>query len=100
VYTLQGKTQLKILRVLTNFLSWVNTQYKLRICKISQDNDTATLPWRGSSSYERWAIKEGIDIERVPPYTHKPNRAAKRARQEIITKSIKIRSGANLPEKL
>jgi hypothetical protein len=100
VYTLQGKTQIEILRVLTNFSRWVLTQYKLSICKISQDNDTATLPWRGSSSYERWAIDEGIDVERVPPYTHEPNGAAERAGQEVITKSIKMRSGANLPEKL
>lgn len=100
VYTLQGKTQSNILRVLSNFSSWVRTQYKLRICKISQDNDTATLPWKGSSAYERWAIDEGIDIERVPPYTHEPNGAAERAGKEVITKSIKMRSGANLPEKL
>jgi hypothetical protein len=100
VYTLQGKTQAEILRILTNFSSWVRNQYKLRICKISQDNDTATLPWRGSSEYERWAIDEGVDIERVPPYTHEPNGAAERAGKELITKSIKMRSGANLPEKL
>ena len=100
LYTLQGKTQSEILRVLTNFSSWVRNQYKLHICKISQDNDTATLPWRGSSAYERWAIEEGIDIERVPPYTHEPNGAAERAGKEVITKSIKMRSGANLPEKL
>lgn len=100
VYPLQGKTQIEILRVLTNFSSWVATQYKLKICKISQDNDTATLPWRGSSAYERWALDMGIDIERVPPYTHEPNGAAERGGQEIITKSIKMRSGANLPEKL
>ena len=45
-------------------------------------------------------IKEGINIKRIPLYTHKPNRAAERARQEVITKSIKIRSRANLPKKL
>lgn len=100
VYTLQGKTLSEIMRVITNFTSWVNNQYRLRICRITQDNDTATLPWRGSSAYEEWALEQGIEIERIPPYTHEPNGGPERAGQEIITKSIKMASGAKLPEKL
>jgi hypothetical protein len=36
----------------------------------------------------------------MPLYTHKLNRAAERLGKEVITKSIKIRSSANLPKKL
>ena len=36
----------------------------------------------------------------MPLYTHKLNGAAERAGKEVITKSIKIRSSANLPKKL
>ena len=100
VYLLQGKTQNKILQVLTNFLSQVATQYKLCICKISQDNNTATLLQQGSSLYKRQALETRIDIKQVLLYTYKPNRAAKRRGQEIITKLIKIRSSLNLPKKL
>jgi hypothetical protein len=99
-YALQGKTILEIIRVFENFASMLLTQYKLKICVIHQDNNTATLPWRGKSRFELWTEEQGIVVERTPPYTHKPNGGAERAGQEIVTKSIKMRSGANLPEKL
>jgi hypothetical protein len=36
----------------------------------------------------------------MPLYTHKLNRAVERVGKEVITKSIKIRSSADLPKKL
>jgi hypothetical protein len=100
VYNLQAKTIIEILRAISNFTSWVRTQYGLRIAKITQDNDSATLPWRGSSQYQLWALENGIDIEAEPAYTHEPNGGSERAGQELIVKSIKMASGANLPLQL
>lgn len=99
-YTLQAKTIIEIMRVFENFKSFLTTRYKLKICKIMQDNDVATLPWRGTSRFQAWATDAGIEIESSPPYTHEPNGGAERAGQEIITKSIKMRSSSNMPEKL
>jgi hypothetical protein len=39
-------------------------------------------------------------MEPTPPSTDEPNGAAERAGQEVITKSLKIKLGAGLPEKL
>lgn len=99
-YNLQGKTAIEILRVFENFTAYIKTQYNLKICKIMQDNDPATMPWRGTSKFQQWAKDEGIDLESSPPYTHEPNGGAERAGKELITKSIKMRIGANLPTKL
>ena len=68
--------------------------------EIHQDNDTATLPWRGHSRYEEWAAELGIKILTPPPYTHEPNSSAERAGQELITKAIKMRTSAGFSERL
>ncbi|KAI1523025.1 rve domain containing protein, partial [Pyrenophora tritici-repentis] len=99
-HNVQGKTLSEIMRVITAFEAWVQRKYDLRIVEIHQDNDTATLPWRGRSRYEEWAEEKGITILSPPPYTHEPNGSAERAGQELITKSIKMRLSANFPEKL
>jgi hypothetical protein len=39
-------------------------------------------------------------MEPTPPYTDEPNGATERAGQEVITKSLKMRLGTGLPEKL
>jgi transposase InsO family protein len=97
---LQSKTLSEIMRVIEAFVAWIERKYQLLIVQIHQDNDTATLPWRGRSRYEEWAEYKGIKILHPPPYTHQPNGSAERAGQELITKSIKMRLGANLPAKL
>lgn len=47
-----------------------------------------------------WCRDEGIEIELTPTSTHEPNGASERGGQELITKSIKMRAAANLPERL
>jgi hypothetical protein len=97
---LQNKNLNEIMKTITDFRVWVKNKYGLTIVEIHQDNDTATTPWRGQSRFEEWATEEGITIRRPPPYTHEPNGSAERAGQELITKSIKMRTSANLPTKL
>jgi hypothetical protein len=100
LYVTQQKSILEIMRVFRHFSSWLLTQYHLRIANISQDNDQSTLPWRGTSEYKEWCADNGIDIKPTPPHTHEPNGSSERAGQEVITKALKMRLGANLPEKL
>lgn len=97
---LQNKALPTLMHALRTFESWVKRQYGLSICKIRQDNDSATLPWRGKGEYEHWAEEEGIDIEPTPPYTKEPNGGAERAGQAIIDRSIAMRTAACLPEDL
>ncbi|RAQ98619.1 reverse transcriptase domain protein [Stemphylium lycopersici] len=100
VYVLHAKSIGEIMRTFYSFEAVIKARYKLWLVNISQDNDPSTLPWRGTSQFQQWCEKRGITIEPAPPHTHEPNGAAERAGQELITKSIKMRSSANLPEKL
>jgi hypothetical protein len=100
LYVIIAKSIFEIMRVMRHFVALVWTKYKLRIAKVTQDNDQATLPWRGTSEYIEWSADEGIEIEPTPPHTHQPNGSAERAGQEVITKSLKMGIGAGLPEKL
>lgn len=97
---IKEKTIDQIFPVIRKFAAYVERRYSLKIVEIQQDNDTATIPWRGKSIYQEWAEEEGITINTPPPYTHEPNGSAERAGQELITKAIKMRISANLPEKL
>jgi hypothetical protein len=101
-FTLTEKSTPAVEPVIRDFEGWVHRQFGLLVCKIRQDNDRATisLPHHRSSSFEVWAESEGIDLETPPVNTHEPNGGAERAGQEVITKSIKMRVGANLPESL
>jgi hypothetical protein len=100
LYVITTKGIFEIMRVFRHFASWVYTQYHLKIAKVRQDNDQSTLPWRGTSEFIDWCYDEGMDIEPSPPHTHEPNGAAERAGQEVVTKALKMRLGAGLPEKL
>jgi hypothetical protein len=100
LYLLQNKGIDELMRAFYEFESMVYNKYKLRIVKIGSDNDPSTAPWRGTSQYQAWAKERGIELEPAPAYTHEPNGAPERAGQEIITKQIKMREGANLPEHL
>lgn len=105
VYPLRTKDGATLLEHLRNFESWVWRQYGLRICKIRQDRDTGTLgpdadDLYTNTAFTRWTTEAGIDVEPTPSYTHEPNGGAERAGQEVITRSIKMREGAGLPEEL
>ena len=77
-------------------------QYNLSIFKIRQDNESSVIPRQENqtSEYQRWAEREGIDLELTPPYTHQPNGSIERAGREIIERSIKMREGAGFPPNL
>ena len=100
IYSLQSKTLTKILHLIKNFQSLVYTRYKLKIYKILQDNNTATLSQRGILQYKTQINNKSIKIKYTLLYTYKLNSRLERASQEVITKSIKIRSSANLLAKL
>lgn len=96
---LHSKTLPEIMRAVERYYNRVLNKY-MRIVEIHQDSDSATLPWRGRSRYEEWASDKGITIKATPSHTHEPNGSAERAGQELITKGIKMRASARLPEKL
>ena len=60
---------------------------------ISTEKERETL-------YKTWARQEGIILETVPTYTHKPNGTAERYGQIIQSKLRKMKTTANLPEEL
>ena len=97
---LPAKTLPEIIRVIKRYANRAWNKYRLRIVEIYQDSDSATRPWRGRSRYEEWAEEQGITIKATPSHTHEPNGSAERAGQELITKAIKMRISARLPEKL
>ncbi|KAL2155922.1 hypothetical protein VTH82DRAFT_664 [Thermothelomyces myriococcoides] len=101
-FLLTTKSLDQIMGVIQNFESWVRHQYGLAICKIKQDNNTATISPAGQAPmcYQNWAEENGIDVELSPLYTHEPNGLAERAGQELMVCSIKMLSNMNLPEKL
>jgi hypothetical protein len=107
VKALQNKTLTSILEAIRNFESFVRRHYKLLICRIRQDNDTATIARKDGTlssialtRYEKWAEEMGIILEPTPSYTHEPNGTAERAGKEIITKALKMRIAAGLPTHL
>jgi hypothetical protein len=97
---LTSKSMLLVFGEIRRFETWVRRQYGLSICYLKHDNERAVIAVNGDSQYELWAKEEGIELELSPTYTHEPNGLAERAGQEAITKSIKMRLGARLPEKL
>ncbi|KAH6242081.1 hypothetical protein HBI42_243440 [Parastagonospora nodorum] len=97
---LPSKSLPEIMKVIERYHQRVRTKYNLSIVEIHQDSDQATRPWRGRSRFEEWADENGIAIKATPSHTHEPNGSAERAGQEIITKAIKMRTSANLPNEL
>lgn len=97
---LKTKSKEDVFPTLRDFASMVRVRYGLSICKIRQDRDTSVISAHGTTDYEAWCAREGIEIELTPSYTHEPNGGGERAGQEVVTKSIKMRTAANLPERL
>jgi hypothetical protein len=99
-FDLKSKALAEVYPAIRDFEHWVKRQYGLSICKLKHDGDKSVIAIKGKSQYQLWAKDEGIDLEITPSYTHEPNGAPKRAGQEVITKSIKMREGAGFPEGL
>jgi hypothetical protein len=97
---LKSKSLINVFGEIKRFERWVKRQYGLSICILKHDNERAVIAINGESAYELWAAEEGITIKTSPTYTHEPNGASERAGQEVITRSIKMRTAARLPEKL
>ena len=97
---LTTKSKEDVFTTLRDFVSMVRVRYGLSVCKIRQDNNTSVISAHGTTSYEAWCAQEGIEIESTPTNTHEPNGGSERAGQELVTKSIKMRTAAALPERL
>jgi hypothetical protein len=82
------------------FVSMVKVKYGLDVCKIRHNNDTSVISAHSSTGYQVWCEECSIEIEPTPTNTHEPNGGSERAGQEIITKSVKMRTSAGLPERL
>ena len=99
-FNLHDKSLALIMLVMQKYERVVSQKYGLTIVELVQDNDQATLPWRGTSQFEIWCDEMGIRNITPPADTHEPSGSQERAGKEIITKSIKMRTGANFPEYL
>jgi hypothetical protein len=99
-FNLHDKSLASIMWVMQKYERIVSQKYGLTIVELVQDNDQATLPWRGTSQFEIWCNKMGIQHITPPANTHELSSSQERAGKEIITKSIKMRTGANFPEYL
>lgn len=97
---LPSKSKGDVFPALREFQSMVKTKYGLAVCKVRQDNEKAVISEHGSTDYTEWCAREGIELELTPTYTHEPNGGGERAGKEVVTKSIKMRTAANLPERL
>jgi hypothetical protein len=99
-YVLMSKSLNNVFWSIKDFESRAKRQYGLAICKLKHDQEKGVIGINGWTKYELWAKEEGIDLELSPSFTHEPNGASERAGQEVITRSIKMRETANLPENL
>jgi hypothetical protein len=96
-YVLWSKTLIDVFNSVTQFERWTKRQYGLSVSYIKHDNEKAVIAINGTTTYEKWAHHEGIELELAPTYTHEPNGAAERAGKEVIEKSIKMSQRACLP---
>jgi hypothetical protein len=83
-----------------SFKNFTKRQYRLSICIFKHDNNTSVIAIHRYTAYEIWTDAKGIEKELSPTNTHESNRGTKRAGQEVITRSIKMRIRANLPAHL
>ncbi|KAK6597775.1 reverse transcriptase domain protein [Botrytis cinerea] len=82
-FPLYQKTHLEVFNTIQSFLAWV-----------------LLIGIMGNTIFENWIKQEGIELELSPPNTHESNGGSERAGQEIITKQIKMRISAGLPDRL
>lgn len=97
---LMGKRHEHIFPVLFAFEQWIKRKFNLSICIFKHNQEKGVIAINGTTLYERWLQEEGIELELSPSYTHEPVGGSERAGQKTITRSIKMRTSANLPENL
>lgn len=97
---LKTKGKEDVFPTLRDFASMVWVRYGLSIYKIRQDRDTSVISAHSTTDYKAWYAQEGIKIEPTPSYTYELNGGGERAGKEVVTKLIKMRTAANLPERL
>ncbi|KAL2267988.1 hypothetical protein VTJ83DRAFT_2834 [Remersonia thermophila] len=98
--TLTTKSLHAVARQIKDTVSWVNTQFGLKVCKIRQDNDTGTIGIKGYTDYEVWIQNLGIDLELTPTHTSEANGGSERVGREIIERGLAMLLGARLPRDL
>jgi hypothetical protein len=83
-FNLHDKSLASIMGVMQKYERVVSQKYSLTIVELVQDNDQATLPWRGTSQFEIWCDEMGIRNITPPADTHEPSGSQERAGKEII----------------
>jgi hypothetical protein len=82
------------LRVLKDFIPWIQQKYKLNVSVIRADNEL------GRKKTLRWLRSKGISFEPSAPNTQSQNGIAERSGGVITTKARAMRIAANLPHDL
>jgi hypothetical protein len=92
IYILPHKGEQLILSTIQDFSAYTLRRWKLPI-RIIQANREKGI----GSTTEHWLLKQGITLNRSPPYTQDQNRAAERSRGVIITMARAIHIDSELP---
>ncbi len=82
------------LRVLKDFVNWMNKRFSLKAQVIRSDNEL------GRKKTLRWLRSQGIEFEPSAPRTQDQNGVAERSGGVIMEKSRAMRISANLPHDL
>jgi hypothetical protein len=92
IYVLPHKGEQLILSTIQDFSAYTLRRWKLPIRIIQADGETSM-----GSTTEHWLAKQGITLNRSPPYTQDQNGAAERSGGVIITMARAIHIDSELP---
>ena len=93
IFTIAWKSS--SLMTMKNFLAMVLRRYDQHVKTIRLDSETSL-----GSTFNMWAAKKGIIIERSAPYTPSQNGAAECSRKELIHKARAMKISSNMPDDL
>lgn len=93
-YFMTTHEEKEALKVLKDFIPWVNKKYKLDVSVIRSDNELRT------KKILNWLRTQGISFEPSAPNTQAQNGVAERSGGVIVEKARAMRISANLPHDL
>jgi hypothetical protein len=95
VFPLINKGQATLLKVLKEFIAFVQTRYDCTVRMLCSDGEKGL-----GDNFEEWIKAEGLTFELSVPYTPEQNGAAEHSGGVIIRRARAMRIHARLPESL
>jgi transposase InsO family protein len=93
-YFMTNHSEDEVLKVLKDFIPWIQTKYDLKVQTLRCDNEL-----KGKKTL-RWLRNKGITLEHSAPRTQAQNGLAERSGGVITEKARAMRLSANLPHDL